>query len=208
MHIFDLFSDHALVEKIQRRLPEAFYLAEQDSSRAGRVGMEVGSAREKILIALLLHKFGEANVETNLSIHEPEADVKVFGEPLSIKTFTGSTFKDVKIIWTVDHEQVIDFSKKYLPSCDMLLAQVNWGGVGGLFYFTKAAQIELLNRIGRERYIKIPKTGTNPRGVSISSRALGFLARNPSTHHLPIRWVKTEINYNIYKRWINFWQED
>jgi hypothetical protein len=36
-----------MVEKIQKRLPYLYHLAELDSSRAGKIGMEVGSLREK-----------------------------------------------------------------------------------------------------------------------------------------------------------------
>ena len=45
----EIFEDRLLVEKIQRRLPHLFFYAERDSSRAGRVGMEVGSVRERHL---------------------------------------------------------------------------------------------------------------------------------------------------------------
>ena len=44
------------------RLPYLFHLAELDSSRAGKIGMEVGSLRERIIVALLIYKFGEDNV--------------------------------------------------------------------------------------------------------------------------------------------------
>ena len=109
MNISELFTDQALVAKIQNRLPELFYLAELESSRAGKVGMEVGSVREKILIALLIYKFGDKNIISELSIHEKEADVIAFGRPLSIKTMTGAQFKNVKLIWTVDAGQAIVF---------------------------------------------------------------------------------------------------
>ena len=39
--------------------------------------MEVGSLRERIIIALLIYKFGEANVETEIPIREPEDYVKL-----------------------------------------------------------------------------------------------------------------------------------
>jgi len=45
--------------------------------------MEVGSVREKIIVALLIYKFGKENVETEIPITEPEVDVKLFGTPLS-----------------------------------------------------------------------------------------------------------------------------
>jgi hypothetical protein len=85
MDITNLFTDPEIVTRIQAKLPELFYLAEIESSRAGKVGMEVGSARERILIALLIYKFGQENVETNIAITEPEVDVRVFGNPISIK---------------------------------------------------------------------------------------------------------------------------
>lgn len=98
MNITDLFTDQEIVTKIQARLPELFYLAELESSRAGKVGMEVGSARERILIALLIYKFGKANIETNLPITESEVDVKVFDNLISIKTMTGKRLGGVKLI--------------------------------------------------------------------------------------------------------------
>ena len=90
--ISELFSDKKIVDKIQRRLPKLFHLAELESSRAGKVGMEVGSVREKILVALFIYKFGEQNVETEIPITEAEVDVKVFGNPISIKKITGKNW--------------------------------------------------------------------------------------------------------------------
>ena len=37
----EIFKDERLVEKIRKRLPYLFQLAELESSRAGKVGMEV-----------------------------------------------------------------------------------------------------------------------------------------------------------------------
>lgn len=101
MDIADLFADPIFIDKIQARLPELFHLAELESSRAGKVGMEVGSAREKILIALLIYKFGKDHVETDIPIAEPEVDVKLFGKPISIKTITGKKPGGIKISWTL-----------------------------------------------------------------------------------------------------------
>ena len=84
--IDEIFEDEILVNKIKTRLPYLFQLAELESSRAGKIGMEVGSLRERIIVALLIYKFGEENVETEIPITEPEIDVKLFDEPVSIKT--------------------------------------------------------------------------------------------------------------------------
>jgi hypothetical protein len=119
-----IFEDAELVEKIKRRLPYLFQLAELESSRAGKLGMEVGSARERVIVALLIYKFGEENVETEIPITEPEVDVKLFGEPVSIKTITGKSFSGVKLIWTVDADKSKEFRESYYPACDIYLPRL------------------------------------------------------------------------------------
>lgn len=56
--LVEIFEDEELVKKIRKRLPYLFHLAELESSRAGKIGMEVGSLRERIIVALLICKFG------------------------------------------------------------------------------------------------------------------------------------------------------
>ncbi|MHC1572466.1 MAG: ThaI family type II restriction endonuclease [Methanosarcinales archaeon] len=63
----EAFTDEKLVDRIKTHLPYLFQLAELESSRAGKIGMEVGSLRERIIIALIIYKFGEANVEIQYS---------------------------------------------------------------------------------------------------------------------------------------------
>lgn len=92
MVITDLFTCQETITKIQKRLPELFYIAELDCSRAGKVGMEVGSVREKIIIALLINKFGKVNIKSDISITEPEIDVIAFNCPISIKSITGKNY--------------------------------------------------------------------------------------------------------------------
>ena len=93
-------------------MPTLFQLAEIDSSRAGKIGMEIGSVRERIIIALLIYRFGEENVKSDIPITKPETDVILFGKPVSIKTITGN-LGGVKLIWTVDAKKALDFSKNY-----------------------------------------------------------------------------------------------
>ena len=55
-NIGSIFEDSKIVEKIKKKLPYLFQLTEIDNSRDGKLGMEVGSARERIVIALLIYK--------------------------------------------------------------------------------------------------------------------------------------------------------
>lgn len=206
--LIEIFEDEKIVGKIKRRLPYLFQIAEIESSRAGRIGMEVGSLREKILVALLIHKFGERNVETEIPITEPEIDTELFGKPISVKTITSKGFSGVKLAWTVDAQRAKEFRENYYPRCDILFVQIKWKAVGGVYYIPLEAERELFEEIGRERYIKLPKPGTNPRGIEITKEALSCLVENEETKIIEIFWQKSEIDYNPYERWVDYWNED
>ncbi|MBI4653628.1 MAG: ThaI family type II restriction endonuclease [Nitrospirae bacterium] len=207
-YLIEIFEDEKLIERIKKRLPHLFQLAEFESSRAGKIGMEIGSVRERIIVALLIYKFGEANVESEIPITESEVDVKLFGEPISVKTITGNSFAGVKLIWTVDAEKARQFSETYQPMCDMLFVQINWGKEGGFFYIPIRVQKRLFDKIGRKSYIKLPKAGTNPRGVEITKEALIALVEDSETKVIKINWQRSKIEFNPYKRWVDLWKED
>jgi hypothetical protein len=206
--IKDLFADHKLVTKIQKRLPELFQIAELESSRAGKIGMEVGTIRERIITALLIHKFGEQNVKSDIPITEAEVDVLLFDKPISIKTITGRSFGGIKLIWTVDAQKAILFSKNYEPTCDLIVVQINWENSGGFYFIPLETQLRTLREIGRERYIKLPKVGTNPRGVEMQGEAMNLLISDKNTLKIEIIWRKESSNFNTYKRWIELWEID
>jgi hypothetical protein len=206
--LIKIFEDEKLISRIQKRLPHLFQLAEFESSRAGKIGMEVGSVRERIIVALLIYKFGEANVESEIPITESEVDVRLFGEPISIKTITGNSIGGVKLIWTVDAEKARQFSEEYVPHCDMLLVQINWEQEGGFYYIPVKVQKKLFDRIGRKKYIKLPKAGTNPRGVEITKEALTGLVKDSDTKVIKINWQRSDIKFNPYSRWIDLWKDE
>ena len=203
-----LFSDSELAQRIRERLPRLFQIAELESSRAGKIGMQVGSLREKILIAMLIYKFGEENVETEIKITEPEVDVKLFDNSISIKTITGKSFGGVKIIWTVDRAKAIEFLQTYHPVCDILFTQIIWGETGGLLGIPLQVQIDTFNKMGGEGYIKLPKPGTNPRGVELSKEAMSEMINDNRTNVIDINWKKADIDFNPYQKWVDYWSEE
>lgn len=147
-------------------------------------------------------------METEIPITEPEVDVRLFGEPVSLKTITGKGFSGVKLIWTVDAQKADEFRETYYPHCDIILIKINWNSIGGFYYLPLEAQKRLFDSVGREGYIKLPKPGTNPRGVEITKEALSSLAEDEMSEVIEIFWQKTEVGYNPYKRWVDYWRED
>ena len=203
-----LFQDNNLIEKIKKKLPYLFQLAELESSRAGKIGMEVGTLREKIIIALLIHTFREENVNTEIPITKAEVDVELSGTPISIKTFTGKYFAGVKLNWTVDARKAKEFQRDYIPNCDMILVRIDWNNIGDFLYISLDTQEKILKKIGSKKYIKLPKPGTNPRGVEITKEALSELVRDSGTKKIEINWQKVEIDFKPYRRWIKLWEEE
>jgi len=65
-----------------------------------------------------------------------------------------------------------------------------------------------MQQIGRQSYVKLPKAGTNPRGVEISAEALEMLAKHPQSQMIPIQWLRKRVDYNPYDRWLGLWKRD
>jgi hypothetical protein len=206
--IHGIFSDEKLIQKIKIKLPYFFQLAEIENSRDGKLGMEIGSARERIIIALLIYKFGKNNIKTSIPITTKEVDIIVFNNPISIKTITSKKIIGVKLIWTVDAQKALEFIDKYNPECDILLIHINWNFLGGVYFLTKEAQQDILKKYGKDFYFKLPKQGTNPRGVEITNKAINKLVEHVSTKKIEINWIRdNSIKYNSYKRWVEYWQQ-
>jgi len=203
----DLFFDKETTHKIQTRLPKLFHIAELEASRAGKVGMEVGSVREKVVIALLIYKLGKENINTKIPITESETDVVVRGKSYSIKTITGNG--GIKAVWTVDAESASNFINNYKPKCDIILVKICWGCQDGGFYLIPLeVQDKIFEKLGKENYLKMPKAGTNPRGVEFSKIAIDSMFTNSETLKIPIHWKKEILEYDTYKKWVEYWNED
>ncbi|MEJ5339161.1 MAG: ThaI family type II restriction endonuclease [Aquificaceae bacterium] len=205
-----IFKEESSVKKLKEKLPYIFKIAELELSRGGHTGMEVGTLRERAIIAFLIYRFGEDKVLYDMPVNEAEADVKIEGHanPISIKTKTGKGFSGVKLKWTVDWDKVNEFYNSYLPSSDILFVQINWGFSGFFAYIPLSIQNSVFEELGREGYIKLPKQGTNPRGIEISANALRTCVEK-TPFKISIDWkIEGELNYNPYTRWIEIWAED
>ncbi|KFH29402.1 ThaI family type II restriction endonuclease [Helicobacter pylori] len=200
-----LFNDERMILKIQEKLPYLFQLVESENSRDGKLGMEIGSARERVIIALMLYYFGKENVQTDLVITQKEIDVIVLNKPYSIKT--AQTLNGIKLIWTTDVLKIQEFVESYKPNTDILFVHVCWGKEGGFYYIPSAIQQGVLTTKSKEFYFKLPKSGTNSRGVEISKLALLERIAHKDTLRIPIFWERTNnLKHSPYDKYLELWQ--
>lgn len=89
-----------------------------------------------------------------------------------------------------------------------MLVHINWNHTGGFHYIPLETQKRLFKKLGREKYIKLPKPGTNPRGVEITKEALLSLVEDRMSKVIEIHWQRRPVDYNPYKRWVDYWRED
>ena len=169
--------------------------------------MEVGTARERVIIALFMYVYGDNKITFPPST-SPELAVYVDGHPVSIKTKSSSGFSGVKLVWTVDWKAIDAFIESYQPSSDLLYINILWGKTGAFYLIPRGVQEKIVHRLSMERYVKIPPRGTNPRGVEISKEAMALLLSNHDTQTLPINWSRDKtllVERVLYRRWIELW---
>lgn len=187
---------------VTTNLPKLFKKAEIESMRGGKIGMEVGVLRERILVALLLKSFGEKNVKFDFSSTDNSKDTQVFGDILSIKTFMNNGYGGIKVFWASDNQSVMNAINRYTPQNHLLISNINWGTQnGGLYLINLETQTEIFNTIGVEKYLKI--NNGNNRGISIQTEVLKTLLSHKETKQIIVDWVDPKLEYNIYERWMN-----
>ena len=203
----DIFTSVEFQDLIKSKLPKLFEIAEVESTRGGKIGMEVGILRERVLTSFFISKVGEDNVDSDSSATENSKDVQVNGDDISIKTFTGSGYSGVKIFWTSDTESAKRVMDTYTPKFDLIVANINWGSnKGGLYYVDKQTQRQVMDSVGRDKFLKI-SSGSNNRGITYGTDVLKKLPNHENTLKIEIDWVKTNEKFNIFERWVKLINE-
>jgi hypothetical protein len=203
----DIFTSVEFQDLIKSKLPKLFEIAEVESTRGGKIGMEVGILRERVLTSFFISKVGEDNVDSDSSATENSKDVQVNGDDISIKTFTGSGYSGVKIFWTSDTESAKRVMDTYTPKFDLIVANIHWGSnKGGLYYVDKQTQRQVMDSVGRNKFLKI-SSGSNNRGITYGTDVLKKLLNHENTLKIEIDWVKTNEKFNIFERWVKLINE-
>lgn len=205
-----IFTHDKSVRKIQEKLPILFHIAEEESRRDGKLGMEVGVLRERVIVSMFIHFLGEEQVCADVPTTASELDVYVASIPLSIKTITVSnknSFSGVKASWTVDQIKAQQFVREYQPSCGLIFTQINWSGEGGLYYIPLRIQQEIFRKTAKKDYFKLPKEGTNPRGIEYQAKTLEAFCRHQDSFCIDITWERPDIKVDVFERWVDLWND-
>ncbi len=203
----DVFTSETFINSVKTKLPKLFEISEVESTRGGKIGMEVGILRERVLTSFFISHAGEDNVITDSSATENSKDVQVFEDNISIKTFTGSGYGGVKVFWTSDTESAKKVMRDYTPKYDLIVANINWGtDKGGVYYIDKQTQTNLLRKVGIEKFLKI-SSGSNNRGITYGKDILKSLMNDKNTLKIQVKWEKTNEKFNIFERWVKLISE-
>lgn len=196
-------------EQIIRILPTLFNRVDEENRRGNKLNMGVGFARERILVALLMHVYGTGSVRFPCKISS-EMDIIVNGNPVSIKTKTGPGNAGVKLVWTSDRVKMNEFHSSYIPASDLLYVNIIWGSNGCFYLIPLSAQEEIYNKLTPEGYMKLPKEGTNSRGVEIAHKAMQELQSHSATRFIKLQWRKNTSllgeDWTPYSRWLKSWE--
>ena len=117
-------------DRVVKVLPTLSNVVELENRRGKKLGMEVGTARERVIIALFMYVYGSDKVEFPPTT-SPELDVLVNGHPVSIKTKSTSGLGGVELVWTVDWDAIDTFLASYQPSRPACFTSTSFGGRRG-----------------------------------------------------------------------------
>lgn len=169
---------------VQQHLIYLYQQSQSECTKNGKLSMEIGTAREKDLIAVLHYHMGK-DVEYNVGIHDPE-DIKICGENFSIKHSSSSVGKgSIKLKWTSDTHQATKF-KEQLLSCfsdeyynNMILVYVDKLTMTiTIFAIKKEIIINGVKNFMHQAFVN--RTGTNNRGVEFSPQMIKYIIQNAS----------------------------
>lgn len=189
-------------------LPLAFQTVEVEHRQSGsnKLGMEVGKARENVVIGFLKYHMGSDKITLPGDGHS-QKDVLIGGRRLEIKTVTGNN--PVKAKWTVDNQSVTKAMDDFDFYADFLIFRIFWDkNLDSVFYLPRKALKEVANEWPDQTYLKIRKD-TNNRGIEFDKKFLDKTAEHPQSLRLKIDWKRQDESKIIHpiQRWASYWSK-
>ena len=182
---FNLLAGVLKNPEAQSLLVKCYAASQAEHMRNDKLGMEVGNAREKDLVAVLTHYLGselEYNIDNDLT-----EDFRIQGRRISVKHITiSSKTQDItgtcKCKWTADvqkAEQYIADMRKQNPETftDILFGFINPVRKTLTYVLTPSEVVQTGVGLLDEKAF-VSRTGTNNRGVEFSKDMMSYMCDN------------------------------
>lgn len=184
------------LQEVQRNLVYLYQQSQSECTKNGKLSMEIGTSREKDLIAVLHYHMGD-DVEYNVGVHAPE-DIKICGQKFSIKHSSSSVGKgSIKWKWTSDAQQATNFKEQLMSSftdkyySNMILVYIDASSMTiTIVGVLKDVIIEGVKNLMEQAFVS--RTGTNNRGVEFSPRMIKHIITNAT-----FRIILSNINFSF-----------
>lgn len=187
----ELFNHFQKVDNI-KGLISLYQSSQTECSRSAGLTPEVGSSRERDVIASFLHNEG-LTVVYDIP-NKSEEDVIVNTKKISIKHSSNkkNSCSGIKIVWTVDESQRLKFVNKFVFSCDLLIIFVRFDRdiVNGELVILYIEQTTLIHQqqlcyIRNEEIFKC--LSGNSRGIELHKKFFDVII-NKALFHIAIKF--------------------
>ncbi len=195
----NIIFNHFQNEKYMKGLITLYQSSQMECSRSSGLTPEVGSSRERDLIASFVSNLG-LNVNYNIT-NDKEEDVIIDDIKLSIKHSSNKikSHSGIKIIWTVDTEKRNEFLKNFTFNCDIIIVYVRFSEI------LDKGELEIIF-ISKDRLVSIQEEfkstdknifkclDGNSRGIEFDKKFFEEMLKNLNFH---IKIKFTNINCDI-----------
>jgi hypothetical protein len=167
--------------------------SQTECSRSAGLTPEIGSSRERDVIASLCHN-KVLSVVYDIP-NKSEEDVIVNNKKISIKHSSNkkNSCSGIKIIWTVDTAERLKFVKKFVFSCDLLIIYVRFdrevvNGQLEILYIERSTLLhqQQLSNIRNEEIFKC--LDGNSRGIELHKKFFDVII-NKALFHIIIKFT-------------------
>jgi hypothetical protein len=171
-------------------LVHLYQISNLENTRNERLTAEVGTSREKDLIAYICHTLKNKEVDYKIN-NEAEEDLIVSGRKISIKHSSNKSCSgaSVKVHWAENKNKQSEFIKTFEFTCDILLVFVRFSaddvshGNVEFLYFSK----EMLNHFKKKMNNIFKTRNSNGRGIEFSKVFFDAIVDH-ADYHLQVRF--------------------
>lgn len=179
--------NHFQNEKYVKGLITLYQSSQMECSRSCGLTPEVGSSRERDIIASFVSNL-ELNVDYNIT-NDKEEDVIVNDLKLSIKHSSNKSKSQsgIKIIWTVDSEKRNEFLKNFTFKCDIIIVYVRFSetldkGELEVIFIRKDKLTEIHNDFKSSEKNVFKFLDGNSRGIEFDKKFFEEILKNLDFH--------------------------